>query len=166
METNCKLDQPNPKMPVPGPGRPKGSLGGRAKTLIALDNMLAKEQNLIILRKALQKHFEEDPISFFRQIVMPLMPRDVRLKLGGEEGVIQWASLLTTFPMQANASSTMPEITDSVPSVREDGSERPCALPENCSTADIMKAESTAGLRRPITLPNEALKRSERLPMD
>ena len=151
---------------TPGPGRPKGSLGGRAKTLIELDTMLAKERNLVLLRNALQKHFEQDPVVFFRQIVMPLMPRDVRLKLGGEEGVIQWASLLTTFPMPVNALSTTPEAIVSARSAPGVDSEKPYALPENCSTAAITKAETMDGLRPRTTSRSAASKRSEQSPMD
>jgi len=63
-----------------GPGRPKGSMGGRTLCLQTLDAMLAEEGNQKALREALQKEFSTDPIKFMRQFVLALMPRDVKLQ--------------------------------------------------------------------------------------
>ena len=59
-------------------GRPKGSLGGRAQALAALDRMLSKECNQQALFDALEKEFQADPARFFRNVVVPLIPRSTR----------------------------------------------------------------------------------------
>ena len=58
--------------------RPKGSLGGRAQALAALDRMLSKECNQQALFDALEKEFQSDPVRFFRNVVVPLIPRTTR----------------------------------------------------------------------------------------
>ena len=74
-------------------GRPKGSYGGRIKALAALDRMLGKKKNQTVLMKALEKEFLNSPVRFFRTIVMPLLPRESKLKFD-REGVIEWRSLV------------------------------------------------------------------------
>ena len=59
-------------------GRPKGSLGGRAQALAALDRMLSKECNQQALFDALEKEFQADPARFFSNVVVPLIPRSTR----------------------------------------------------------------------------------------
>jgi hypothetical protein len=81
----------------PGPGRPKGSVSGRARALQLLDSILAEEDNLALLREALQDNFRANPVRFFRQIIMPLLPKDVVLKMA-EPGEVKWVSLLDSFP--------------------------------------------------------------------
>ncbi|MCH8512308.1 MAG: hypothetical protein LAT83_11740 [Kiritimatiellae bacterium] len=78
-------------------GRPKGSYGGRIQALAALDRMLGKKRNQAVLSKALEDEFVKDPVRFFKTFVMPLLPRESKLKLD-EEGVVQWRSLLGTEP--------------------------------------------------------------------
>lgn len=74
-------------------GRPKGSYGGRIQALAALDRMLGKKKNQVVLTKALEEEFLRNPVRFFKTVVMPLLPRESKLKLD-EEGVVQWKSLL------------------------------------------------------------------------
>ena len=59
-------------------GRPMGSVGGRAQALAALDRMLSKECNQQALIDALEKELQADPARFFRNIVVPLLPRSTR----------------------------------------------------------------------------------------
>ena len=66
--------------------RPKGALGGRALALKTLDVMLGKERNQENLMNALQAHFDADPVRFFKQIVMPLLPTEVKMRLSEERG--------------------------------------------------------------------------------
>ena len=70
-----------------GPGRPKGSVGGRAAALARLDVMLAKDKNLKKLDRELQKAFDAGPIAFFQDIVMPLIPRSQIIKMEGDNRV-------------------------------------------------------------------------------
>ena len=59
-------------------GRPSGSLGGRAQALAALDRMLSKECNQQAIFDALEKELQADPAKFFRNTVVPLIPRSTR----------------------------------------------------------------------------------------
>lgn len=114
-------------------GRPKGSVGGRARALMLLDSLMAEDANLEKLRDAMQETFDANPMRFFRNVIMPLLPRDMVLKLG-EEGVIKWTSLLDTFPMPHSNESITIDVTDSVPSVAADDGARRDLLPQNSST--------------------------------
>ena len=107
---------------VPAP-RPKGILGGRALALRTLDSVMAKEKNQENLANALQAHFDEDPIRFFKQIIMPLLPQDVKIKLS-EEGGFSWMTLPDMIRMKASSNSTSPVIDVSESSVADDGGGR------------------------------------------
>jgi len=74
-------------------GRPKGSYGGRIMALASLDRLLAKKKNQKALMNALERDLQADPVRFFRNVIMPLLPREARLSLD-KDGVIQWRSLL------------------------------------------------------------------------
>ena len=74
-------------------GRPKGSYGGRIQALAALDRMLGKKKNQSMLVKALEQEFQADPVRFFKTVVMPLLPRESKLRFD-HDGVVQWRSLL------------------------------------------------------------------------
>jgi hypothetical protein len=74
-------------------GRPKGSYGGRIMALASLDRLLAKKKNQKALMNALERDLQADPVRFFRNVIMPLLPREARLSLD-RDGVIQWRSLL------------------------------------------------------------------------
>ena len=62
-------------------GRP---ISGRAQALRELDEMLAKGKNKTVLSKALEVALRDDPVDFFRVIIMPLIPKEslVRLESG------------------------------------------------------------------------------------
>jgi len=81
-------------------GRPKGSVGGRARALMLLDSILAEEENQKLLGDAIRASIQKNPMLFFRQIIMPLMPRDLTLRFN-DGGVVKWASLLDSFPAPA-----------------------------------------------------------------
>lgn len=111
---------------LPGPGRPKGRVGGRAMALQTLDAMLGEERNQENLRHALQANFDNDPVKFFKQIIMPLLPTEVKMKLG-EEGGFSWMSLPDMIRMRDNQKSTSPVIDVSASCVVEDAGEKPSA---------------------------------------
>ena len=83
----------------PAGGR-KGPLG-RGRALMVLDSMMADEANLKKLREAMQEYFDRNPVRFFRQIIMPLMPRDLTLRFN-DGGPVKWVSLLDSFPRSPN----------------------------------------------------------------
>jgi hypothetical protein len=74
-------------------GRPKGSYGGRIMALASLDTLLAKKKNQKALMAALEQDLLEDPVRFFKTVIMPLLPREAKLSFD-HDGVIQWKSLL------------------------------------------------------------------------
>ncbi len=91
----------------PGPGRPRGSVSGRARALQLLDTIMAEEENLERLRVAMQASLEANPMRFFRQIIMPLIPKDVVLKMV-EPGEIKWVSLLDSIPKPDQQPQRLP----------------------------------------------------------
>ena len=111
-------------------GRGKGNVGGRGQALLILDSLMAEDGNKAKLRDAMQSNFDANPMRFFRQVIMPLLPRDVMLKMG-EEGAIQWVNLLTTIRMEAKSESTLIEVSDSAPSAAAGGGGKPASLPPN-----------------------------------
>ena len=81
---------PGYRPPAAGVGRTKGSLGGRAKALLLLDKIVGEECVQAAIAKAMRDSVLADPMKFFRQVIMPLLPQDVKVKLG-EEGAIRVA---------------------------------------------------------------------------
>ena len=74
-------------------GRKKGALGGRMQALLCLDKMLARRKTQATLIRALDDEFKDNPIGFFRTIVMPLLPKEARLTVDAD-GVMEWKSML------------------------------------------------------------------------
>jgi len=72
-----------------GPGAP---IGGRRKALNVLDSMLAKAENLKKFEIAIQEKFDQNPIDFFKEYVMPLMPKGFELS-GPNGGPIETSNL-------------------------------------------------------------------------
>ena len=62
--------------PIAGPGRPRGIPMGRKQALQVLDKMLSKAENKEKLMVALQENFDANPFKFFKEIVIPLLPKD------------------------------------------------------------------------------------------
>ena len=56
----------------PGPGRPVGSVSGRARVLGILDDLLGEEQEQAAMKQALREYLHKNRVRFFRQIIMPL----------------------------------------------------------------------------------------------
>lgn len=52
---------------------------GRKAALSCLDAMMGEESNIQILGEALQKEFEKDPVKFFKEMIMPLCPKQMLL---------------------------------------------------------------------------------------
>lgn len=78
-------------------GRPKGTYNGRIRALATLDSFMSDPQVQNDLHAAFREAFQKNPMRFFRQIVMPLLPAQTKLTLDAE-GVIAWRSFLTTPP--------------------------------------------------------------------
>ena len=78
-------------------GRPKGTFGGRIQALAELDRILARGLNKRLLSKALEKEFRDDPAKFFKNVIMPLLPRESKLQVD-RDGIVEWKSLLGDGP--------------------------------------------------------------------
>jgi len=76
-------------------GRPKGLLTGRARALYALDQVVAKDENLVLIEDALEKTLREKPLWFFVNIVMPLLPKETKGVLEAGDRVVEWKSLVS-----------------------------------------------------------------------
>ena len=61
-----------------GPGRPKGS-SGRTKALAVLDGVIGKASNRKVLRESLQQRFDEAPDKFWKEYVVPLLPKEMQI---------------------------------------------------------------------------------------
>jgi hypothetical protein len=72
----------------------KSAKGGRARALLTLDRMLAKHANQVKLAVELEKDFRENPVRFFKTIIMPLLPHEARLAVE-QAGVVGWRSLVS-----------------------------------------------------------------------
>ena len=74
-------------------GRVKGSCGGRALALAAMDRMLAKSKNKAKLEREMDDLFQKDPMKFFKDFVMPLLPKEAKVDMAND-GIVMWRNLL------------------------------------------------------------------------
>ena len=74
-------------------GRPKGSYSGRIQALAGLDKLLAKKKSQKALIEGLEKDLQEDPVRFFKTVIMPLLPKESKLSFD-HDGIVEWRSLL------------------------------------------------------------------------
>ena len=58
---------------------------GRKAALECLDVMMARPKNIAALEKAFQEAFDAQPLTFFTDIVAPLLPKSVMMDMGGSE---------------------------------------------------------------------------------
>jgi hypothetical protein len=65
---------------------------GRGSALAILDQLLAENRTEGALEAAFQKMFDEDPVMFFKKMVMPLLPREAELSVETDR-VIRWVPL-------------------------------------------------------------------------
>ena len=84
-------------------GRPRGSYGGRTLALRTLDEVLAEEESLQRMRDALRAHLHKEPVRFFKDIIMPLIPKHAVVD-AGEERTIRWVSLLQSCHVPGNTA--------------------------------------------------------------
>ena len=70
---------------------------GRTRAVAVLDNMLAMQRNQAALHESLQKKFDADPAAFFKEWVMPLLPKESKVAVASD-GIVEWKSLVEAFP--------------------------------------------------------------------
>lgn len=87
-------------------GRPVGSGSGRSKILSALDNLLSEQSTLDEMRAAFEVELKKNPVRFFRDIIMPLLPREAVSRIMTESpGTIVWKSLTENPPAESPATA-------------------------------------------------------------
>jgi len=59
---------------------------GRTAAISVIDCIMGDSENLATFHKKLQEAFDENPLEFFQDFVMPLIPRS-HIHMGGEQGV-------------------------------------------------------------------------------
>ena len=79
---------------APGPGRPKGSVGGRAQAIALIDQIIS--ENADDLRAALLQAFKKNPVSFWTRYGFPLVPQALVAKVETTPATHHWSSLRET----------------------------------------------------------------------
>jgi hypothetical protein len=80
-----KLFQKGNKAACVNKGKPK--FNGRTLALMALDQVLSKVQTCNQLEQALTADLKKDPVGFFKNVVMPLIPKSTLDRLAANEDV-------------------------------------------------------------------------------
>lgn len=63
---------------------------GRRAALQCLDCFLSEASTITALRTSFQVAVETDALDFFRTVVMPLVPKDVKLEMTGSVNISTW----------------------------------------------------------------------------
>ena len=96
-----------------------------------LERVLARRENQRILTEALEKALQDNPYQFFKAVILPLLPKP--LKLAASDDKIRkapaWTPLCDISRTPPSEPSTMPDPTDSAPSAADGDSARPSASP-------------------------------------
>ena len=89
------MDEPVRFVPggAPGPGRPKGAVGGRARAIQLIDNLITKHADK--LEEALEKEFLKNPVRFWVRFGFPLDPQALVARVDSNQTQgSPWISLL------------------------------------------------------------------------
>ncbi len=79
----------------PTGGKKPAGFVGRIQALAVLDKVMGEERNKEKLQKFLQKAFDKDPVGFFKDFVMPLLPKESKGLIESGGRTVEWRSLLT-----------------------------------------------------------------------
>ena len=74
-------------------GKPKGTVSPRTRAVQILESVLAQPDVQEAIRVGIHDYFLKKPVQAFRRLVMPLLPRQLKLDVEGP-AVIVWKSLL------------------------------------------------------------------------
>lgn len=95
----------------------KGSgMGGRRLALAWLDEVLREEGSKRRLKDALREYLDKHPIKFFREIIMPLLPKEAKVEMQAQ-GQVVWTRIRDSFDVTPEG-----EVIDVQPEVLEDDS--------------------------------------------
>lgn len=126
---------PGWRPPAAGSGGRKGRVGGRAAALQWIDSITKEANCAKAIKDALRKEALTRPLRYFKTILMPLVPKEMLLRIGAEQGGMTWVSYLTSNLTEPSDSSPVIDISDSEPSAVADGGERRCLPERSCSTS-------------------------------
>ena len=76
-------------------GKPKGSVSGRQRALSEVDRLLSEDESIECLGNALREALHKKPLWFFINIIMPLLPKEMKGSLESDDRVIEWRGLVT-----------------------------------------------------------------------
>ena len=94
---------------------------GRKAALSCLDNLMGSQVNIQTLHIALQGEFDKDPVKFFKEMLMPLMPKAMllpdSLDLDADQKALQLRNALAqmelaTAPISGRTPSAGVDSTD------------------------------------------------------
>jgi len=68
-----------PRFAPGNPGRPKG-LSGRSAALARFDAVCKNKRNLSAIEKALSAECQRDPLAFWKDYIVPLLPKGIQLE--------------------------------------------------------------------------------------
>ena len=123
----------------------KGEVGGRAAALQWLDAITKEHEVAAAIKEALRKEALARPLRYFKEILMPLVPKEMLLRVGAEQGGMTWVSYLTSNLTERSLSSPPGETYDLEPSAADADGERRELPPPNCSTSPERAEDSTPG---------------------
>ena len=106
-------------------GNPTGkkplSRCGRQAALSLLDEILSEQETKARMKAALRGYIMQRPVAAFKSLVMPLLPKDVRVDVSSQR-VVVWRSFMD----DAGITTTQRE---EIPSADTSGQERARSLP-------------------------------------
>ncbi len=95
-------------------GRPKGSYGGRTQALALIDQLLSKKHNQKELLDDLEAEFHAGPAKFFRNTIVPLLPRTAR-DAPPPDALDDWLPLNRTLPSAEKPAEQPAETGETAP---------------------------------------------------
>ena len=103
-------------------GKPKGTVSPRTRAVQILESVLAQPDVQEAIRVGLHDYFLKKPVQAFRRLVMPLLPRTLKLDSDGPV-VVAWKSILDIHRQALDEAATAqrgePPVIDMVPDTPE-----------------------------------------------
>jgi len=123
----------------------KGKTGGRQAALRWIDAITTELKVATAIKAALRKEAMTKPLRYFKEILMPLVPKEMLLRVGAEEGGMAWVSYLTSNLTERSLKLPEGETYDLEPSAAGGDGERRDLQPPNSSTLPGPTEGSTPG---------------------
>jgi hypothetical protein len=96
--------------------------------LAGLDRLLAKKKNEQAMMAGLEKELLKDPATFFKTVVMPLLPREAKLSVEND-GIVMWRNLLGQDVRAEDVGPAGKGLPAATPRLQENGGAGGPALP-------------------------------------